>query len=113
MTWRAYQADGAGYYVVIDADDGRDFVFMHLKDGSITVAKDDAGQRRPGVRAGRHDRAHARRRTCTSRSGPTGWYSSDDAQPVDPRPGSRRLGARRELKTPKYSSFTDADVEGA
>ena len=39
MTWRAYQAGGAGNYIVIHADDGRDFVFMHLQDGSITVTK--------------------------------------------------------------------------
>ena len=56
VTWRAYQADGAGNYVVIRADDGRDFVFMHLLDGSITVAKGDTADRRPGVRAGRPDR---------------------------------------------------------
>jgi len=46
--WRAYQAGGAGYYLVLDAD-GEDFmyVFMHLRQGSLLVAKGDrvtAGQ---------------------------------------------------------------------
>jgi murein DD-endopeptidase MepM/ murein hydrolase activator NlpD len=37
VTWTAYQADGAGYYVVLDSDDGRDYVFMHLQKGSTVV----------------------------------------------------------------------------
>jgi murein DD-endopeptidase MepM/ murein hydrolase activator NlpD len=46
--WRAYQADGAGYYLVLDAD-GEDYmyVFMHLRQGSVLVRKGDtvaAGQ---------------------------------------------------------------------
>jgi murein DD-endopeptidase MepM/ murein hydrolase activator NlpD len=46
--WRAYQAEGAGYYLVLDGD-GEDFmyVFMHLRQGSLLVAKGDhvaAGQ---------------------------------------------------------------------
>jgi murein DD-endopeptidase MepM/ murein hydrolase activator NlpD len=38
--WRAYQAGGAGYYLVLDAD-GEDFmyVFMHLRQGSLLVSK--------------------------------------------------------------------------
>jgi murein DD-endopeptidase MepM/ murein hydrolase activator NlpD len=47
--WRAYQAGGAGYYLVLDAD-GEDYmyVFMHLRQGSLLVSKGDhvaAGQR--------------------------------------------------------------------
>ena len=85
VTWRAYQAEGAGHYIVIDADDGRDFVFMHLKDGSITVRKDDvvtAGQvfAQVGI-TGRTSGAHLHFEIW-----PTGWYSSDDSLPVDPRP---------------------------
>jgi murein DD-endopeptidase MepM/ murein hydrolase activator NlpD len=40
--WRAYQAEGAGYYLVLDAD-GEDFmyVFMHLRQGSVLVSKGD------------------------------------------------------------------------
>jgi murein DD-endopeptidase MepM/ murein hydrolase activator NlpD len=46
--WRAYQADGAGYYLVLDVD-GEDYmhVFMHLRQGSLLVSKGDhvaAGQ---------------------------------------------------------------------
>lgn len=46
--WRAYQAGGAGYYLVLDAD-GEDYmyVFMHLRQGSLLVSKGDrvaAGQ---------------------------------------------------------------------
>jgi murein DD-endopeptidase MepM/ murein hydrolase activator NlpD len=46
--WRAYQAGGAGYYLVLDADN-EDFmyVFMHLRQGSLLVSKGDhvsAGQ---------------------------------------------------------------------
>ena len=69
----------------IHADDGRDFVFMHLLDGSITVTK---GRPSPPAR-------------CSARSGrpatpprphlhfeiwPDGWYASDASQPIDPAP---------------------------
>jgi murein DD-endopeptidase MepM/ murein hydrolase activator NlpD len=42
ITYVDYQAGGAGYYVVEDADDGRDYVFMHFQKGSTAVT---AGQR--------------------------------------------------------------------
>lgn len=41
ISWVKYQAEGAGYYVVLDADDGRDYVFMHLQKGSINVKQSD------------------------------------------------------------------------
>jgi len=46
--WRAYQADGAGYYLVLDVD-GEDYmhVFMHLRQGSLLVSRGEhvaAGQ---------------------------------------------------------------------
>ena len=46
--WRAYQPDGAGYYLVLDGD-GENFMyaFMHLRQGSILVSKGErvaAGQ---------------------------------------------------------------------
>lgn len=46
-----YQAEGAGHYVVLDGEaEDRDYVFMHLRDGSITVK---AGERvRTGQRIG-------------------------------------------------------------
>ncbi|MBI4897727.1 MAG: M23 family metallopeptidase [Actinobacteria bacterium] len=42
ISWVRYQADGAGWYVVLDALDGRDYVFMHLQAGSIEVKPGDA-----------------------------------------------------------------------
>jgi murein DD-endopeptidase MepM/ murein hydrolase activator NlpD len=37
-----YQAQGAGHYVVLDGDDeDHDYVFMHLRSGSITVEEGD------------------------------------------------------------------------
>jgi murein DD-endopeptidase MepM/ murein hydrolase activator NlpD len=85
VSWRAYQASGAGNYVVIDADDGRDFVFMHLLDGSITVAKGatvTAGQ----VFAQVGQTGDATAPHLHFEIWPDGWYSSDASQPVDPMP---------------------------
>ena len=40
--WRAYQAGGAGYYLVLDGDGERYmYVFMHLRQGSLLVSKGD------------------------------------------------------------------------
>jgi murein DD-endopeptidase MepM/ murein hydrolase activator NlpD len=45
VTWVSYQAQGAGHYLVLDSEgEDRDYVFMHLKAGSINVR---AGQRVP------------------------------------------------------------------
>jgi murein DD-endopeptidase MepM/ murein hydrolase activator NlpD len=44
----AYQAGGAGNYVVLHSTDGRDYVFMHLRTGSVLVKSGDtlrAGQK--------------------------------------------------------------------
>ena len=42
ITWKAYQAGGAGHYLVLDAD-GEDYnyVYMHLQSGSMLVGKGD------------------------------------------------------------------------
>ena len=79
-----YQASGAGHYVVLDgAEEDRDYVFMHLRDGSIRVR---AGQRvRTGQRIGEVG-------TTGSSSGPHlhfeiwvgGWYAG--GEPIDPLP---------------------------
>ena len=85
VTWRAYQADGAGNYVVVRADDGRDFVFMHLLDGSTTVAKGGtltAGQAFAQV----GQTGHATAPHLHFEIWPDGWYASDASQPIDPRP---------------------------
>lgn len=41
VTQVAYQAGGAGYYVVMSADDSRDYVFMHMLKGSTAVKLGD------------------------------------------------------------------------
>ena len=66
-----FQPGGAGHYVVLRGADGTDYVFMHLRKGSITAAKGVVAGRRPAVRPGRQHRRPRRARTCTSRSGPT------------------------------------------
>jgi murein DD-endopeptidase MepM/ murein hydrolase activator NlpD len=39
VTWKANQPGGAGIYLVVrGAADGRDYVFMHLKRGSVVVS---------------------------------------------------------------------------
>jgi murein DD-endopeptidase MepM/ murein hydrolase activator NlpD len=85
VTWVAYQANGAGHYVVMRAADGRDLVFMHLKEGSVTVAKGAV------LAAGAQ---FAQVGNTGSSSGPhlhfeiwpDGWYSSAESRPIDPLP---------------------------
>jgi len=85
VTWVAFQAGGAGHYVVLRAADGRDLVFMHLKAGSITVVKGAV------LAAGAQ---FAQVGSTGSSSGPhlhfeiwpDGWYSSNASQPIDPLP---------------------------
>ena len=83
--WVAFQAGGAGKYVVLRGADGTDYVFMHLKAGSITARKGAtlaAGQ--PFAQVG----------NTGSSSGPhlhfeiwpDGWYASADSHPIDPLP---------------------------
>jgi murein DD-endopeptidase MepM/ murein hydrolase activator NlpD len=83
--WRAYQAAGAGHYLVIRGDDGRDYVFMHLQDGSILVTKGQAvaaGQRLGSVgNTGDSHGAHLHFEIW-----PDGWFSSDASKPIDPLP---------------------------
>jgi murein DD-endopeptidase MepM/ murein hydrolase activator NlpD len=85
VSWRAYQARGAGNYLVISADDGRDFVFMHLLDNSMTVDKGatvTAGQVLGQVgQTGDATAPHLHFEIW-----PDGWYSSDASVPVDPMP---------------------------
>lgn len=82
-----YQAGGAGYYVVVDGDgDGedRDYVFMHLRKGSILVERGQAvGKGQQLAQVG----------STGSSSGPHlhfeiwvegGWYTG--GRPVDPLP---------------------------
>ena len=85
ISWRAYQANGAGFYLVLHADDERDYVFMHLKSGTLLVDKGD------GVTAGQPIAAVG---NSGASSGPhlhfeiwpDGWYSSKKSKPIDPLP---------------------------
>ncbi len=80
-----YQRSGAGHYVVLDSlDEDRDYVFMHLRTGSITVRTGNA------VRTGRQI---AEVGSTGSSSGPHlhfevwtggGWYTG--GSPIDPLP---------------------------
>jgi murein DD-endopeptidase MepM/ murein hydrolase activator NlpD len=92
VLWRAFQENGAGNYVVIHADDGRDFVFMHLLDGSTTVGKGatvTAGQAFAQV----GQTGHATAPHLHFEIWPDGWYASDDSQPIDPLPDLRAWAA--------------------
>jgi murein DD-endopeptidase MepM/ murein hydrolase activator NlpD len=84
VTWVAYQAAAAGHYVVLHGADGRDYVFMHLQDGSVAVAKDQAvtaGQRLGSVgHTGDASGPHLHFEIW-----PNGWYA-DGSQPIDPLP---------------------------
>jgi murein DD-endopeptidase MepM/ murein hydrolase activator NlpD len=80
-----YQAGGAGHYVVLDGDDeDRDYVFMHLLQGSTIVKVGDHVERGQQI---------AQVGSSGSSSGPHlhfeiwvggGWYTG--GQPVDPLP---------------------------
>jgi hypothetical protein len=85
ISWRAYQAGGAGHYLVLHGDDGRDYVFMHLRDGSLLVTKGSAvaaGQQiaqvgSTGASSGPH---------LHFEIWPNGWYASKASHPIDPLP---------------------------
>jgi murein DD-endopeptidase MepM/ murein hydrolase activator NlpD len=83
--WVDFQRNGAGHYVVLRGGDGTDYVFMHLRAGSITSLQGAAlaaGQ--PFAQVG----------SSGASSGPhlhfeiwpDGWYSSKESTPIDPLP---------------------------
>jgi len=84
VTWRAFQRDGAGHYLVVRGDDRRDYVFMHLQDGSLLVEKGQAvaaGERLAAVGStGRSSGPHLHFEIW-----PDGWYA-EDSRPIDPLP---------------------------
>ena len=80
-----YQASGAGHYVVLDGSgEERDYVFMHLRTGSIPVREGQTvrtGERIGEVgNTGRSSGAHLHFEIWGGR----GWYSG--GEPVDPLP---------------------------
>ncbi len=83
--WIAYQAKGAGYYVVIAGDDGRHYVFMHLQAGSTAVAKGQpvaAGQRIASVgNTGGSEGPHLHFEIWVN-----GWWATKASAPIDPLP---------------------------
>jgi murein DD-endopeptidase MepM/ murein hydrolase activator NlpD len=83
--WVAYQAKGAGYYVIVAGDDGRHYAFMHFQAGSTAVTK---GQRvTPGQKLGNVGQTG-------DAQGPhlhfeiwvNGWWLTKDSAPIDPLP---------------------------
>ena len=83
--WRAYQASGAGHYVVVRGDDTRDYAFMHFQDGSVVVGKGDrvaAGQ--PLAAVGTTGDAHGAH--LHFEIWPAGWFATKASQPIDPLP---------------------------
>jgi murein DD-endopeptidase MepM/ murein hydrolase activator NlpD len=83
--WVAYQASGAGHYVVVAGADGRHYVFMHLQTGSIAVAKGapvTAGQRLGAVgNTGASEGAHLHFEIWVN-----GWWATKASAPIDPLP---------------------------
>jgi murein DD-endopeptidase MepM/ murein hydrolase activator NlpD len=83
--WIAYQAQGAGHYVVIAGADGRHYVFMHLQAGSIVVTKGAAvaaGQRLGAVGStGASSGSHLHFEIWVN-----GWWASKASAPIDPLP---------------------------
>ncbi len=82
---KAYQAGGAGHYVVLDgADEDRDYVFMHMRTGSVAVTKGQAvrtGQKLGEVGStGGSSGPHLHFEIWTG----GGWYTGGRA--VDPLP---------------------------
>jgi murein DD-endopeptidase MepM/ murein hydrolase activator NlpD len=94
VTWVAYQAHGAGRYVVMRGADGRDYVFMHLRRRSVAAAEGTvlaAGEQfaqvgSTGASSGPH---------LHFEIWPDGWYSSAASQPIDPLPQLQAWAASR------------------
>lgn len=108
ITYVDYQAGGAGYYVVEDADDGRDYVFMHFQKGSTAVT---AGQRvSTGQRLGLVG-------ATGDASGPhlhfeiwTGGAWQFGGKPIDPLPLLKQWLANGPGRAIRTSSAADATI---
>ena len=84
ITWRAYQASGAGYYLVLAGNnEPHNYVFMHLQQGSMLVSKgavEQAGQQIASVgNTGGSEGPHLHFEIW---NGP--WFNG--GKPIDPLP---------------------------
>ncbi len=83
--WIAYQAAGAGHYVIIAGADSRHYAFMHLQAGSVAVTKGasvTAGQRLGAVgNTGASEGPHLHFEIWVN-----GWWASKASAPIDPLP---------------------------
>jgi len=85
----AYQAEGAGYYIVLDGDgEDREYIYMHLQKGSLLVTQGQRvrmGQQIASVgNTGRSFGAHLHFEVWEN----GGWYTG--GKPVDPLPYLKR-----------------------
>ncbi len=92
ISWVGYQAEGAGHYVVLDADgEPYDYAFMHLQSGSTKVRKGQrvaTGQRLGNVgNTGRSFGAHLHFEMWRG-----AWYAGGTA--IDPLPSLRAWDTR-------------------
>ena len=81
---RAYQGAGAGHYLVIRGTDGRDYVFMHMREASPLTAGTAVAAGAPIGHVGNtggSSGAHLHFEIW-----PDGWYAAADSQPIDPLP---------------------------
>lgn len=108
ITWVKYQAEGAGYYVVLAGNDGRDYVFMHLLKGSIGVKQGDV------VPTGK---LLARVGSTGRSSGPhlhfeiwTGGPWQFGGEPIDPLPLLKRWYAAAPGGAMQTASYATASV---
>jgi murein DD-endopeptidase MepM/ murein hydrolase activator NlpD len=91
VVWRGYQARGAGFYLVIRArEESYDYVFMHLKEGSLRVGKGTnvrGGEELAAV--GNSGRSFGPHLHFEIWCGP--WF--DGGRPIDPLPHLRAWAA--------------------
>lgn len=90
----AYQAKGAGYYIVVQGVDNRHYVFMHLQANSTLVAKGQAvaaGQPLANVgNTGGSDGPHLHFEIWVN-----GWWATKASAPIDPLPELQAWAAAR------------------
>jgi murein DD-endopeptidase MepM/ murein hydrolase activator NlpD len=89
--WRAYQASGAGNYVVIRGDDGFDYVYMHFREAAVVTKGEPvaAGQLIGHVgNTGESSGPHLHFEIWDGH-----WY--DGGHPIDPLPFLQAWLARR------------------